>query len=85
MLKPPYGITPDERRRERKLRSRPIAEALKAWAEKVTMKLSDQSDLAAAFRYMRSRWLGSRAASTTIASASTTIPPNVPCAALLSG
>jgi transposase len=51
------GMTPDERRRERQTRSRPIAEALKAWAEKVTPKLSARSDLAKAFRYMLSRWL----------------------------
>jgi transposase len=51
------GITPDERRRERQLRSRPIADALRAWAEKVTPKLSARSNLAAAFRYMLSRWL----------------------------
>ena len=51
------GITPDERRRERQLRSRPIADALRAWAEKVTPKLSARSNLAAACRYMLSRWL----------------------------
>lgn len=51
------GMTPDDRRRERQTRSRPIAEALKAWAEKVTPKLSARSDLAKGFRYMLSRWL----------------------------
>ena len=51
------SITPDERRHERQVRSRPIAESLKAWAEKVTPKLSARSNLAAAFRYMLSRWL----------------------------
>lgn len=51
------GMTPGERCRERQTRSRPIAEALKAWAEKLTPKLSARSDLAKAFRYMLSRWL----------------------------
>jgi Transposase IS66 family len=44
------------RRRERQERSKPIAEALAAWAEETVRKLSRKSELAAAFRYMRGRW-----------------------------
>src|SRR4051812_2056801 len=51
-----YGALPDDRRRERQQRSKPIAEALWAWAEETARKLSRKSELAAAFRYMRSRW-----------------------------
>jgi len=50
------GLPPDHRRRERQQRSRPIAEALAAWAEETVGKLSRKSELAAAFRYMRTRW-----------------------------
>jgi transposase len=47
---------PDHRRGERQQRSKPIAEALRAWAEATLPKLSRKSELAKAFRYMRSRW-----------------------------
>src|SRR3954451_7667815 len=50
------GAPPDDRRRERKQRAKPIAEALQAWAEETARKLSRKSELAGAFRYMRSRW-----------------------------
>ena len=50
------GMVPDQRRQERRQRSKPIAEALAAWAENTLPKLSRKSELAAAFRYMRSRW-----------------------------
>jgi transposase len=50
------GLTADERRRTRQAESVPIAEALKKWAEEILPKLSGRSELAAAFRYMRSRW-----------------------------
>jgi hypothetical protein len=50
------GFPPDNRRRERQQRSKPIAEALAAWAEATVRKLSRKSELAAAFRYMRGRW-----------------------------
>jgi hypothetical protein len=50
------GALLDERRRERHQRSKPIAEALRAWAEETARKLSRKSELAAAFRYMRARW-----------------------------
>ena len=49
-------MPPDHRRRERQLRSRPVAEALAAWSEETVGKLSRKSELAAAFRYMRARW-----------------------------
>lgn len=50
------GTLPDDRRRERQQRSKPIAEALRTWAEETARKLSRKSELAAAFRYMRARW-----------------------------
>jgi transposase len=50
------GLPPDQRRAERQKRSRPIAEALRVWADTTLPKLSRKSELAKAFRYMRSRW-----------------------------
>ena len=50
------GAPPDDRRRERQRRSKPIAEALRGWADETLRKLSRKSELAAAFRYMRARW-----------------------------
>ena len=50
------GSPPDQRRQQRQLRSKPIAEALATWAEETLPKLSRKSELAAAFRYMRARW-----------------------------
>jgi hypothetical protein len=51
------GLAPDERRRQRQARSKPVAAELKAWSEEIKPKLSARSELAAAFRYMLSRWL----------------------------
>jgi transposase len=50
------GLPPDHRRRERRQRSKPIAEALATWSDETVRKLSRKSELAAAFRYMRGRW-----------------------------
>ena len=50
------GLPPDLRRAERQKRSKPIVAALGAWAEMTLPKLSRKSELARAFRYMRSRW-----------------------------
>jgi transposase len=50
------GAAPDHRRRERQLRSKPIAEALAVWADATARRLSRKSELAGAFRYMRARW-----------------------------
>jgi len=50
------GMPADERRRRRQAEAIPIANALKNWAEATLPKLSGKSELAAAFRYMRSRW-----------------------------
>jgi transposase len=50
------GLPPDHRRRERRQRSKPIAEALLSWSDKTVRKLSRKSELAAAFRYMRGHW-----------------------------
>jgi transposase len=49
------GLPPEHRRRERQQRSKPVAEALGAWADETARKLSRKSELAAAFRYMRGR------------------------------
>jgi transposase len=51
-----YGKPPDERRRLRQARSRPIADALRTWAEAIVPQLSGRSELAGAFRYMLARW-----------------------------
>jgi hypothetical protein len=45
----------DRRRHQRHLQSKPIAEALAAWAETTVRRLSRKSEIAAAFRYMRAR------------------------------
>jgi hypothetical protein len=50
------GSPPEQRQQQRQLKSKPIAEALAAWAEQTLPKLSRKSELAAAFRYMRTRW-----------------------------
>ena len=51
------GASPEERHRQRQAQSKPIAAALKAWAQEISPKLSGRSELAAAFRYMLARWL----------------------------
>ena len=50
------GKPPDERRRQRQVRPRPLAAALKAWAETILPQLSGASDLAKAIRYLLGRW-----------------------------
>jgi hypothetical protein len=50
------GLSPECRRAERQQRSEPIAEALAIWADATLPKLSPKSELAKAFRCMRSRW-----------------------------
>jgi transposase len=50
------GSPPERRRQQRQLHSKPIAEALAAWAEGTVRQLSRKSELARAFRYMRARW-----------------------------
>jgi transposase len=47
---------PERRRQRRQLHSKPIAEALAAWADSTVRQLSRKSELAQAFRYMRARW-----------------------------
>ncbi len=47
---------PQRRQQQRQLQSKPIAEALAAWAEQTARQLSRKSELAQAFRYMRARW-----------------------------
>ena len=50
------GLPPGVRQRERQQRSKPIAEGLATWAETTLRRLSRKSELAKAFRYLRSRW-----------------------------
>jgi hypothetical protein len=51
------GSPADQRRQQRQLKSKPLAEALATWAEETLPNLSRKSELAAAFRYMRARWM----------------------------
>ena len=44
------GSPPDHRRRERQQRSKPIAEALRSWAERTLPRLSRKSELANAWK-----------------------------------
>ena len=50
------GKPPDERKQHRQARSRPVANALKVWAEATVGQLSGRSELAGALRYMLTRW-----------------------------
>jgi transposase len=50
------GSAPDQRKARRQADSKPLAEALKLWAEQTLAKLSGKSNLAKAFRYMLSRF-----------------------------
>ena len=50
------GAPPDRRRQQRQIQSKPIVEALAAWADTTLRQLSRKSELARAFRYMRARW-----------------------------
>jgi hypothetical protein len=50
------GMVPDNRRRERQQRSKPITAALAAWTDETVPKLSRKSELAMALRYMKARW-----------------------------
>jgi transposase len=50
------GLPPERRRQRRQLQSKPIAEALAAWADSTVRQLSRKSELAQAFRYTRARW-----------------------------
>jgi hypothetical protein len=56
-------------------------EALAAWAEGTVPKLSRKSELAAAFRYMRARWIALTRCLEDSRLASTTTRPSAPCAA----
>src|SRR5262245_43303915 len=50
------GLPSERRQQQRQLQSKPIAEALAAWADNTVRQLSRKSELAAALRYMRARW-----------------------------
>jgi len=50
------GQPPDQRRRIRQEKSRPLLDELHAWLSATKLKLSQKSDLAAAIRYTLTRW-----------------------------
>jgi hypothetical protein len=50
------GSPPERRRQQRQLQSKPIAEALATWADRIVRQLSRKSELAQTFCYMRARW-----------------------------
>jgi transposase len=50
------GRPPEERRKVRNTRSRPLLESLKQWLEEMLGKLSRKSDTAIAVRYALGRW-----------------------------
>jgi transposase len=50
------GRSPDERRRVRQARSRPLLDAMHDWLEASLAKLSTKSDTSAAVRYALARW-----------------------------
>ncbi|OAH29758.1 hypothetical protein AX289_29550 [Methylorubrum populi] len=51
-----HGKPPDARTRERQARAKPLAAALKLWAERSLTQLPGRSELAKALRYMLARW-----------------------------
>lgn len=51
-----HGKPPDARTRERQARAKPLAAALKVWAERSLTQLPGRSELAKALRYMLARW-----------------------------
>src|SRR5438874_9770940 len=55
------GVTADERRRVRQLRTKPIIDALRPWLEAKLATVSGKSTIAEAIRYALSRWDGWRA------------------------
>lgn len=50
------GRSPDERRRVRQSRSRPLLDAMREWLEASLLKLSKKSDTSAAIRYALGLW-----------------------------
>src|SRR5438876_1005904 len=52
------GVTADERRRVRQLRTKPIIDALRPWLEAKLATVSGKSTIAEAIRYALSRWDG---------------------------
>jgi hypothetical protein len=51
-----HGLPPDERRRVRRGRSRPVLDDLAGFLDSALGRLSGKSELAGAIRYARSRW-----------------------------
>ena len=51
-----HGLSPDERRRARQARSRPVLDDLAGFLDGALTRLSGKSELAGAIRYARSRW-----------------------------
>ena len=52
------GRRPEDRRRERQQRSRPLVEALQVWLREQLARLSGRSKLAQAIRYAFNHWTG---------------------------
>lgn len=50
------GQPPDQRRRERQARARPLLDAFRRWLDATGPKLARRSDLAVAIRYALTRW-----------------------------
>jgi transposase len=50
------GLSPDDRRRIRQVKSLPIAEDLKRWSEAKLTQIAGSTDLAKAFRHLLGRW-----------------------------
>jgi transposase len=79
------GLSPDERKRIRQERSRPLAEALGNWLREQYAKLSPNSQVAKAIAYSLNSGTPCCASSMTAASVSPTTPPSGPFGALPSG
>jgi transposase len=72
-----HGKPPDARTRERQVRSKPLAEALKAWAETSLAQVPGRSDLAKALRYMLARCAAWRSGARTTCSPDPRWAPSV--------
>jgi transposase len=72
------GRPPDERRRLRQAKARPLLDNLYAWLVSAKAKLSPKSDLAAAIRYALARWTALSGTSKMAGFRSTIMPPNGP-------
>ena len=74
------GFDAELRQKARKDLAVPILDELKTWFHEQRRRLSSKSNLAKALQYALTRWTRLFFTPLTAASASTTIPPSVPCA-----